>query len=91
MDSTSEFPLADSQSLLRLAQSMKASDGAGIDFIGADEPDNEILGSDESDTAFLSSDESANTSDGEEKLHQDIRLILQENSGNVSKKWGNSE
>ena len=73
---------------------MKASDGAGIDLIGADKPDNETLGSDESDTAFLSSDESdesANTSDGEEKLHQDIRLILQENSGNVSKKWGNSE
>ena len=103
---------------------MKASDGAGIDFIGADEldneilgadepdneflgadepdneilgadePDNVILGSDESDTALLSSDESdesANTSDGEEKLHQDIRLILKENSGNVSKKWGNSE
>ena len=103
VDSTSELPPADSQSLLRLAQSMKASDGAGIDFIGsdepdneilgADEPDNEILGSDESDTAFLSfdeSDESANTSDGEEKLHQDIRLILKENSGNVSKKWGNS-
>ena len=89
VDSTSELPLADSQSLLRLAQSMKASNGAGIDFIGADEPDNEILGSDESDTAFLSFDEfdeSANTSDGEEKLHQDIRLILQENSGNVSKK-----
>ena len=74
VDSTSEFPLADSQSLLRLAQSMKASDGAGIDFIGADEPDNEILGadepdneilaSDESDTAFLSFDDSANTSDG---------------------------
>ena len=73
---------------------MKASNGAGIDFIGADEPDNEILGSDESDTAFLSSnesDKSANTSNGEEKLHQDICLILQENSGNVSKKWGNSE
>ena len=94
VDSTSEFPQADSQSSLRLAQSMTASDGAGIDFIGADEPDNDNLGSDESDTDFLSSDESdesANTSDGEEKLHQDIRLILQENSGNVSKKWGNSD
>ena len=92
MDSNSELLQADSQSLLRLAQSMKASDGAGIDLVGADEPDNEILGSDESDTAFLSSDEpdesdvSTKTSDGEEKLHQDIRLILQENSGNVSKK-----
>ena len=94
VDSTSELPPTVSQSLLRLAQSMKATDGAGIDFIGADEPDNEILGSDESDTAFLSSnesDKSANTSNGEEKLHQDICLILQENSGNVSKKWGNSE
>ena len=73
---------------------MKASDGASIDFISANEPDNEILGSDESDIAFLSSDESdesTNTSDGEEKLHQDIHLILQENSGNVSKKRGNSE
>ena len=92
VDSNSELLQADSQSLLRLAQSMKASDGAGIDLVGADEPDNEILGSDESDTAFLSSDEpdesdvSTKTSDGEEKLHQDIRLILQENSGNVSKK-----
>ena len=94
MDSTSELPPADSQSLLRLAQSMKASDGAGIDFIGADEPDNEILGADEPDNVILGSDESdesANTSDGEEKLHQDICLILQENSGIVSKKWGNSE
>ncbi|KAK7819164.1 flavin mononucleotide hydrolase 1 [Quercus suber] len=97
VDSNSELPPADSQSLLRLAQSMKVSDSADSDLIGADEPDNEILSSGESDTAFLSSDEpdesdeSAKTSDGEEKLHQDIRLILQENTGNVSKKWGNSE
>ncbi|KAK7827204.1 hypothetical protein CFP56_031323 [Quercus suber] len=97
VDSNSELPPADSQSLLRLAQSMKVSDGAGSDLLGADEPDNEILSSDESNTAFRSSDEPdesdelAKTSDGEEKLHQDIRLILQENTGNVSKKWGNSE
>ncbi|KAK7837082.1 protein dmr6-like oxygenase 1, partial [Quercus suber] len=97
VDPNSELHPADSQSLLRLAQSMKVSDGAGSDLLGADEPDNEILSSDESDTAVRSSDEpdesdeSAKTSDGEEKLHQDIRLILQENTGNVSKKWGNSE
>ena len=97
VDSNSELLQADSQSLLRLAQSMKASDGANIDLIGTDEPNNEILSSDESDTTFLSSDEpdesdeSAKTSNGEEKLHRDIHLILQENSGNVSKKWGNSE
>ena len=76
---------------------MKASDNAGIDLISVGEPDNEILNFNESDTAFLSSDEpdesneSAKTSDGEEKLHRDIRLILQENSSNVSKKWGNSK
>ena len=84
-----ELPQADPQSLLRLAQSIKALDGADIDLISADEPDNEILGSDESDTVFLNSnelDESANTSDGEENLQRDIRLILQENFGNVSKK-----
>ena len=97
VDSNSKLPQADSQSLLRLAQLMKASNSAGIDLIGANEPGNEILGTDESDTVFLSSnepdefDESAKTSDGEEKLHRDIRLILQENSSNVSKKWGNSK
>ena len=79
---------------MRLAQSIKALDSADIDLISADKPDNEILNSDESDTVFLSSnelDELANTSDGEENLQRDIRLILQENFGNVSKKWGNSE
>ena len=87
-------PQADSQSSLRLAQLMKVPDDADIDFIDADEPDNEILGSDETDIEFLCSyelDESANTSDGEENLQRDILLILQEHSGNVSKKWGNSE
>ena len=87
-------PQADFQSSLRLAQLMKAPDDADIDFIDADEPDNEILGFDETDIEFLCSyelDESANTSDGEENLQRDIRLILQEHFGNVSKKWGNSE
>ena len=57
-----------------------------------DEPNNEILGFDETVTEFLYFDEpndSANTSDGEENLQRDICLILQEHSGNVSKKWGN--
>ena len=57
-----------------------------------DEPNNEILGFDETVTEFLYLDEpndSANTSDGEENLQRDICLILQEHSGNVSKKWGN--
>ena len=73
---------------------MKVSDGANIDFIGANEPVNEILGFDETDTEFLyfnEADESANTSDAEENLQRDIRLILQEHFRNVSKKWGNSE
>ena len=50
---------------------MKVPNDADIDFIDADEPDNEILGSDETNTEFLCSyelDESANTSDGEENL-----------------------
>ena len=71
---------------------MKASDNAGIDLISVGEPDNEILNFNESDTAFLSSDEldeSAKSSDDEKKLHREIPLILQENFGNVSKKWGN--
>ena len=64
-------PQADSQSSLRLAQLMKVPDDADIDFIGVDEPDNEIFGSDETDIEFPYSDEpddSANTSDGEENL-----------------------
>lgn len=93
-DSKGPQPQADSQSSLMLSQSMEVSDDADIDFIGADEPDNEILGSDGTDTEFLcfdEADEAANTSDVEENLQRDIRLILQEHSGNVSKKWGNSE
>jgi len=35
--------------------------------------------------------ESACTTDSEKGLKQDFRLILQEHSGNIVKKWGNSE
>ena len=73
---------------------MKVSDGVDIEFIGTDELDNEILGSDGTNIEFLYSDEadeSAKTSNAEENLQWDIRLILQDHFGNVSKKWGNSE
>ena len=72
-------PQADSRSSLRIAQSAKVSDGADIDFIGANEPDIELLGPDRTDTELLCSDEadeSSNTSDVKENLQRDIRLIL---------------
>ena len=61
-----------------LAHSMKVTD----------EAENEILSSDEADETRNGS---ANTSNCEENLQQDIQLILQEHFDNVIKKWGNSE
>ena len=45
----------------------------------------ELLGSNEAKI------ESACTTDSEKGLKQDFQLILQEHSGNIVKKWGNSE
>ena len=79
-----KHPQADLCSSSMLAQSMKLSNEADIEFLGSDGADIESLISNEAH-------ESATTSDGEDNLQRDIRLILQEQSGNVIKKWGNSE
>ncbi|KAK9992046.1 hypothetical protein SO802_027031 [Lithocarpus litseifolius] len=77
-------PQTDPCSSTTLAQSLKLSNDANIEIHGIDEADTESFGS-------VEADESATTSDGEDNLQQDIRLLLQEHSGNVIKKWGNSE
>ena len=59
-----------------LAQPMKLSDNAEIEFLGTDGADTESLSS---------------ISEDEVNVQRDIRLLLQEHSGNVVKKWGNSE
>ena len=79
-----KHPQADLCSSSMLAQSMKLSNEADIESLGSDGADIESLSSNEAH-------ESAATSDGEDNLQRDIRLILQEHSGNVIKKWGNSE
>ena len=67
-----------------LAQPMKLSDNAEIEFLGTDGGDTESLDFDETDV-------SVTISEGEVNLQRDIRLLLQEHSDNVVKKWGNSE
>ena len=59
-----------------LAQPMKLSDNAEIEFRGIDGADTESLGSDETEV-------SATISKSEVNLQRDIRLLLQEHSGNV--------
>lgn len=61
-----------------VVQVFHGSDGAATKFIGADESVETLNGS----TSFA---------EGEENLQRDLRLILQEQSSNVIKKWGNSE
>ena len=63
---------------------MKLPDDVNMEFLGSNGANTKTLGSDEAD-------ESATTSDGEDNLQRDIRLILQEHSDNVIKKWGNLE
>ena len=67
-----------------LAQAMKLSDNAEIEFRGIDGAYTESLGSDETEV-------SATISKGEVNLQRDIILLLQEHSGNVFKKWANLE
>ena len=63
-----------------------------FDLINAKEVSNvvesEILGSDESKEARNGL---VCTTDSDENLERDLQLILQENSGNIVKKWGNLE
>ncbi|KAK7831726.1 hypothetical protein CFP56_027080 [Quercus suber] len=79
-----KLPQTDPCSSSMLAQPMKLSDNAEIEFLGTDGADIEYLGSDEIDV-------SATISEGEVNVQRDIKLLLQEHSGNVVKKWGNSE
>ena len=67
-----------------LAQPMKLSDNAEIEFLGTDGGDTESLDFDETDVSIT-------ISEGEVNLQRDIRLLLQEHSDNVVKKWGNSK
>ena len=54
----------------------------------SDVVESELLGSDESEEARNGP---ACTTDSDESLVRDLQLILQEHSGNIVKKWGNSE
>ena len=57
-------------------------------YLVSDVVESELLDSDESEEARNGS---ACTTDHDESLVRDPRLILQEYSGNIVKKWGNSE
>ena len=56
--------------------------------LGSDEVESALLGSDESDEG---GNESVCASDCEESLERDLRLLLQDHSSDIVKKWGNSE
>ena len=56
--------------------------------LGSDEVESALLGSDEFDEG---GNESVCASDCDESLERDLRLLLQDHSGDIVKKWGNSE
>ena len=78
-----KHPQADLCSSSMLAQLMKPMMPI-LSFLALTGPITESFSSNEAD-------ELATTSNGEDNLQRDIRLILQEHSSNITKKWGNSE
>ena len=57
-------------------------------YLGSDEVESALLGSDES---VEGENESGCAPDCDESLERDLRLLLQDHSDDIVKKWGNSE